>query len=414
MLVNLKICSLFLLFISSFYSGCVQRPSTEAPPNVDSTELPPVVDQGDLRLGAERFEAYLPLLEGQRVAMLVNQTSRIGADHLVDRLVEQGVDVRKIFAPEHGFRGEADRRAGVKDGKDEKTGLPITSLYGKKKKATPADLAGIDWVVFDIQDVGVRFYTYIGSMHYMMEACAENDINLLILDRPNPNGHYVDGPILDMAYQSFVGMHPVPVVHGMTVGEYAQMINGEAWLGVDQRCNLKVIPCTGYDHQKSYILPIKPSPNLPNNRSIYLYPSLCFFEGTPISVGRGTDKQFQILGHPDLETGDFLFTPKPMPGASKPVLEGQQCRGFDLTYLTEDDLWEQREVQLWFLREVYQHFPNKDAFFKKNGFFNTLAGGPDLGQQIAAGWTEEEIRATWKEGLSAFKATRQQYLLYPE
>ena len=346
--------------------------------------------------------------------MLVNQTSRIGEVHLVDHLLDLGVNIQKIFAPEHGFRGEADRGASIKDGKDERTGLPIISLYGSKKKPTPADLAGLDWG--GIRHTGCRRpLLHLHQQHALHDGgpARKNDLGFLVLDRPNPNGHYVDGPVLDLEYRSFVGMHPVPVVHGMTVGEYAQMIRGEGWLADELRGELKVIPCLNYTHQYPYSLPVKPSPNLPNDRSIYLYPSLCFFEGTPISVGRGTNNQFQVVGHPDLTIGDYYFTPVSMPGATRPVLEGKRCRGFDLTYLTEEDLFAEGKLQLSYLLEVYQHFPRKEAFFLKNGFFDKLAGGSELRQQIEENWGEEEIRASWQEGLKEFRLVRERYLLYP-
>ncbi len=413
MLANLKIYSLFLLCLLTGQLACQGgRPSTTPPTEPRPvTDLPP--EGEELRLGAERFEEYVGRLVGKRVALLVNQTSRVGEQHLVDVLLEKGVRIERIFAPEHGFRGQADRGASVVDGKAARTGLPIISLYGKKKKPSPADLAGIDVVLFDIQDVGVRFYTYIGSMHYLMEGCAENEVDLIVLDRPNPNGHYVDGNILDLAHRSFVGMHPVPIVHGMTVGEYARMINGEGWLAGGRRCQLLVIDCENYRRSQAYRLPVKPSPNLPNNRSIYLYPSLCLFEGTPFSVGRGTDQQFQIVGHPELEIGDYYFSPVSRPGATRPVLVGQRWRGFDLTYLSENDLWEEGRIQLIYLTEAYGHFPDRARFFNDNGFFDTLAGGPELRQQLEAGWSEAEIRASWREGLEAFKVLRKPYLVYP-
>ncbi len=413
MLANLKIYGLFLLLVATFQPSCRDNGTQTQPTSSENPTTETPIETRTLRMGAERFEEYLGELVDKRVALLVNQTSQIGNRHLVDVLLEKGVRITQIFAPEHGFRGEADRGASVKDGKDTKTGLPITSLYGRKKKASPEDLAGIDVVLFDIQDVGVRFYTYIGSMHYMMEACAENEVDFMVLDRPNPNGHYVDGNILDMEYRSFVGMHPVPIVHGMTVGEYARMLNGEGWLANGVKCPLRVIDCEHYSRQEPYTLPIKPSPNLPNNRSIYLYPSLCFFEGTPLSVGRGTEQQFQVLGHPDLTIGDYYFTPVSMAGASRPVLEGQRSRGFDLTYLEEYDLWEEGKIQLSYLIEAYAHFPNRASFFNKNGFFDTLAGGTELRQQLKAGWSEEEIRESWREGLEQFKTMRKRYLQYP-
>jgi uncharacterized protein YbbC (DUF1343 family) len=342
----------------------------------------------------------------------VNHTSLVGDRHLVDVLKTQGVDIGTIFAPEHGFRGTADAGEKIKDGLDPETGIPVVSLYGQKRKPAPEDLADLDWVIFDIQDVGARFYTFISSMHYVMEACAENDKPLIILDRPNPNGHYVDGPLRLEGYQSFVGMHPVPVIHGMTVGEYAQMVNGEGWLANGVRCQLKVVTCEQYSHQSAYTLPVKPSPNLPNMRSIYLYPSLCFFEGTQLSIGRGTDKQFQVLGHPDLAIGEYTFTPQPNPGAKYPKLQGKECRGYDLTTLSEEEIRAKARLDLSYLIQMYNAFPKKSDFFLENKWIDKLAGGPDLRVQIMAGQSEEEIRKSWEPGLMKFNSIREKYLLY--
>lgn len=382
---------------------------------MDSDTIAPAKLPLALSAGAERMELYLPrLLQCKGVALLVNQTSVIGSTHLVDTLLALGVPVRQIFAPEHGFRGTADAGEAVKDSRDTKTGLPLISLYGASKKPQAADLNGIDWVIFDIQDVGARFYTYISSMHYMMEACADFQIPFMVLDRPNPNGHYVDGPVLDVNYRSFVGMHPVPVVHGMTVGEYAKMINGEGWLGAGKQCQLEVIPCQGYHHQSAYPLPIKPSPNLPDMGSIYCYPSTCFFEGTVASEGRGTAHPFQIYGHPDSGTGDFYFTPVSMPGAKYPKLEGQRCRGFDLSTLPHDSLFAIGQLQLQYLIDFYQAFPDKERFFLENKFFDKLAGNATLRQQIRDGCTEEQIRDSWQGGLNQFKQIRAKYLIYEQ
>lgn len=371
------------------------------------------VDAAGIRAGAERLPLYLEQLrQSKGVALLVNQTSMVGNAHLVDTLLALGVKVNKIFAPEHGFRGAADAGEKVRDGKDLDTGLPITSLYGSRRKPSEKDLEGIDAVVFDIQDVGARFYTYISSMHYVMEACAEQDVRFLVLDRPNPNGHYVDGPVLDKDYRSFVGLHPVPVVHGMTVGEYAQMINGEGWLNGSVKCKLTVIPCAGYAHGTPYELPVAPSPNLPNMRAIYLYPSLCFFEGTVASEGRGTGHQFQVYGHPDYPEGDYTFTPVPMPGARYPKLEGKLCRGYSLAGKHPDSIRAEARLNLSYLIEFYRYFPDKDNFFLSNLFFDKLAGGAELRRQVIAGKTEEEIREGWQEGLEAFGKIREKYLLY--
>ncbi len=367
-----------------------------------------------LKVGAERLDLYWPLIKDKKVAFVVNQTSRMGNAHLIDSLHAAGLDIARIFAPEHGFRGTADAGEKIKDGKDATTGIPITSLYGKKRKPSAEDLAGVDWVIFDIQDVGARFYTYISSMHYVMQACAELGVSFMVFDRPNPNGHYVDGPVLDVDYQSFVGMHKVPVVHGMTVGEYATMVNDEGWLGEGVKCDLKVIPCAGYSHQTSYVLPIKPSPNLPNNRAIYLYPSLCFFEGTQVSIGRGTDKQFQLIGLPGYPSDEFSFTPVPKDGARYPKHQDKLCKGFDLTIKEEADIRQEARLNLSYLLEVYENAPNKDDFFLKSNFFDKLAGGKSLQEQIKAGWSEQRIRESWEPQLSQFKQKRKKYLLYPD
>ena len=367
-----------------------------------------------VRMGAERTEVYLPLLQNKRVALVVNQTSTIGDTHIADALLHQGVQVVKVFAPEHGFRGKADAGEKVSNSRDVKTGLPIVSLYGKNKKPNAEMLAGIDAVIFDIQDVGARFYTYISTMHYVMEACAENNIEVLVFDRPNPNGHFVDGPVLDLAYQSFVGMHKIPIVHGMTVGELAKMINGEGWLANGLRCRLTVIPCEGYDHETFYELPIKPSPNLPNSHSIYLYPSLCLFEGTAISVGRGTDQQFQVIGDPKLYGYPFRFTPVSKSGAKYPKHENKTCYGQDLSTLSLEALRAERQFNLSYLLDIYKAYPDKATFFNKNNFFDKLAGNATLQNQIKSGMTESQIRDSWRYELDYFKYKRKNYLLYPD
>lgn len=396
-----------VVFLLIFQLNCS---NSQAPETLSAYPIPE--EALSIKVGAERLDAYLPIIREGRGGLVVNHTSRVGDQHLVDVLKSRGVKIGKIFAPEHGFRGTADAGEKIKDGLDPETGIPVVSLYGEKRKPAPEDLADLEWLIFDIQDVGARFYTFISSMHYVMEACAENNKLLIILDRPNPNGHYVDGPIRQEGYQSFVGMHPVPVVHGMTVGEYAQMVNGEGWLANGVRCQLKVITCENYAHQSSYSLPVNPSPNLPNMRSIYLYPSLCFFEGTPLSVGRGTNKQFQVLGHPDLPVGDYTFTPQPNPGARYPKLEGELCRGFDLTTISEEEIRARAKIDLSYLIKMYNAFPNKSEFFLANKWIDKLAGGPDLREQILAGKSEEEIRESWEEGLIAFQAVRGKYLLY--
>jgi len=355
---------------------------------------------------------YLPDLKGKTIGIVANQTSTVGSTHLVDTLLSLGMNIKAVFAPEHGFRGDADAGAKVSDAKDARTGLPIISLYGKNMKPTKAQLAGIDMVVFDIQDVGARFYTYISTMSYMMEACAELGIPFMVLDRPNPNGHYVDGPILDTAFRSFVGMHPVPVVHGMTMAEYAQMVNGEGWLKGGIRCDLRTITMDGYDRSMEYVLPEKPSPNLPNMRSIYLYPSICFFEGTVVSEGRGTPFPFQIFGHPDLTMGDTAFTPVATAGASSPKLMGRMCRGTSLATASPDSIRAQGRLHLGWLLASYRSFPQKGKFFNAK-FFDLLAGSSKLRNQIIAGVTEAQIRASWEDGLERFRQMRGKYLLYP-
>jgi uncharacterized protein YbbC (DUF1343 family) len=367
---------------------------------------------GRIICGAENSEYYFPLLASKRVGIVTNQTGMLILDYdkqlsIVDYLVWKKIAVQKIFAPEHGFRGTADAGEVIKDGKDTQTGLPIISLYGNNKKPKPEQLADIDILVFDLQDVGARFYTYISTLHYVMEACAENNIPLLVLDRPNPNGAIVDGPILEKEYKSFVGMHEIPVLHGMTIGEYAQMINGEKWLKDGLQCNLTVIPCLNYSHDMKYSLPVKPSPNLPNDQAINLYASLCFFEGTNVSVGRGTEKQFQIYGSPFLPENefDFSFTPKPNFGAKDPVHNGKLCFGEDLTKIKKVN-----QLELKWLLKAYSKTTDKTVFF--NDFFTKLAGTKKLREQIEAGMTEKEIRKTWQEGLEQFKRMRKKYILY--
>ncbi len=373
--------------------------------------VPETTPAAPILVGAERTDAYLGQLRGRKVGLIVNQTSTVNETHLVDYLVSQNIAIQKIFAPEHGFRGTADAGQQIENGADPKTGLPIISLYGKNKKPTKSQLAGIDLVIFDIQDVGARFYTYISTMHYVMEACAEQEIDFWVLDRPNPNGHYVAGPVLDPAYRSFVGMHPVPVVHGMTVGEYAQMINGEKWLTNGIQCSLSVITCENYTHDRPYELPIKPSPNLPNQSSIYLYPSLCFLEGTTASAGRGTNRQFQIYGHPDYPGGDAEFTPVSMPGAKYPKHENKICYGYDLSGEPLSELRD-RKLDLNYLIDFYRFFPDKKYFFLKNNFIDKLAGTDALRKDIIAGKSATEIEDSWKPGVEAFKKVRERYLLY--
>lgn len=366
-------------------------------------------------VGAERTTTYLPLLAGKKVGVVGNQTTRIGTSHLVDSLLALGVEVKKVFAPEHGFRGNADAGEHVKDGKDAKTGLPIISLYGKHKKPTVEDFQDLELIIFDIQDVGARFYTYISTLHYIMEASAEQGKPVLVLDRPNPNGFYVDGPVLQEAQTSFIGKHPVPVVHGMTIGEYAQMINGEGWLEGGVQCELQVITCENYTHQDLYKLPVRPSPNLPNMSSIWLYPSLCFFEGTQVSVGRGTELPFQIIGFPGCEGRAFDFIPESMPGAAKnPKHKDELCTGINLYWYGQLIMRNSGKLHFSWLMEMYEAYPNKSKFFLSNGFFHLLAGNKELMQQIKAGTSEQEIRVSWEPALSEYKAMRKKYLLYPD
>ncbi len=360
----------------------------------------------DLVLGAEDLTTLLPKLEGKRVALLVNNTSRIGKTHVVDTLKSRGVNLIKIFSPEHGFRGNTPDGERVKDGIDPRSNLPIVSLYGSAKKPTRKQLEDVDIVVFDIQDVGVRFFTYVSTLYYMMEACSENNKTVIVLDRPNPNGSYVDGPILEAEFESFVGLIAIPIVHGMTVGELANMMNGESWFKDGVQCKLEVVPMKNYKHTTAYTLPIKPSPNLPTQNSILWYPSLCLFEGTVISVGRGTQTPFEIIGNPDLKGYDFNFTPQPIDSMSiHPPHENRVCYGLDLRKVEPA-----AEISLKYLLEFYEKYPKKDQFFTP--YFNTLAGNSTLQEQIISGMSEEEIKLTWQRELNAFKARRSKYLLY--
>ena len=357
--------------------------------------------------GAERMEEYLEEIRGKRVALVVNQTSVIGNTHLVDTLVSRAINVVKILAPEHGFRGEVPDGAQIKDAKDQKTGIPIVSIYGKTRKPTPEMLEDVDVLVFDIQDVGVRCYTFISTMHYVMEAAAENNKTVIILDRPNPNGMYVDGPVKDKEINRFEAMHPIPLVHGLTVGELAQMINGEGWLANGVQCKLKLVPVAGWDHNTPYHLPIKPSPNLPNDNAIALYPSLVLFEGTVVSVGRGTSHPFEVIGHPQYTQGTYSFTPQPNAGSKYPPLEGELCHGqhFKNRKVT-------RALTLEYLLKYHKALKAHAPFFRS--YINVLAGTKSLKKQVEAGFSEEQIKATWQPELKAYKAMRKQYLRYPD
>ena len=360
--------------------------------------------------GSYRIELYRDLISDKSLAVVANQTSMVGQVHFVDTLSSIGFNIKIIFAPEHGFRDMADAGENIEDGKDPKTGIPLISLYGSHRKPTEGDLRGIDAVIFDIQDVGARFYTYISTLHYVMESCAENGVKCIVLDRPNPNGFYFDGNIPDTAYSSFVGMHPVPVVHGMTIGEYALMINGEGWLKRGIKCDLTVIKCDNYDHNTYYNLPVRPSPNLPNQNSVYLYPSICFFEGTTLSLGRGTPFPFQVFGSPELPDNGFSFTPASVPGAKNPPLLGVKCYGTDLRDALEKKIVPKPELNLSWLIHAYNDFPDKDKFFTP--YFDLLAGGPQMRNQIQNGMTASQIRASWMEGLSNFGKIREKYILY--
>lgn len=361
-----------------------------------------------LRLAADRTDAILDVVKNKRVALVVNQTSVLSNGvHLLDTLLDCGVDIKLIFAPEHGFRGNADAGEPVINGKDYKTGINVVSLYGKNYKPTAQMLSEVDMVIFDIQDVGARFYTYISTMHYVMEACAENDKWCIILDRPNPND-FVDGPILDLKFRSFVGMHPIPILHGLTVGELAEMINGEGWLANGLRCDLTVIKMTGWKHGQSYSLPIKPSPNLPNDQAVRLYASLCFFEATQISIGRGTVFPFQVIGAPNNRYGNFKFTPGSLPGAKNPLFKDKVCYGVDLrNYSFEGGL------TLSFLLDFYKKSGLGASFFSSPKFMNLLSGNNILKQQIIKGMSEKEIRLSWQPGLKKYLLLRTKYMLYP-
>lgn len=414
-----------LLIILLLWNGLAYSQLTDKP--INGSAITP---------GAMRMEVYLPLLKGKAVALFANQTSMVGETHLVDTLIKSGIKVVKIFGPEHGFRGVADAGEHVNDAVDSKTGLPVISLYGSHKKATKEDLKDVDVLIFDIQDVGVRFYTFISSLQYYLEAALENHKPLLILDRPNPNGFYVDGPVLDMKFKSFVGMQPVPIVYGLTVGEYAMMLAGENWLSPEANAinayNIKtnptadtpfhvlVIKCKNYDHGSKYLLPVNPSPNLKEMQSIYLYPSTCFFEGTVLSEGRGTDKPFQYFGHPSFSKNLFPFTPMPNAGAKSSKCFYQQCYGWNLSGSNEEILKKLSkrsggyQIQLKYLIDAYKLFPGKDTFFLKNNFINKLAGNDVLAEQVKKGLSEKQIRKSWEPALDNYKKIRKKYLLYKD
>ena len=395
-----------LILLFSFGCSSVKKSKVESHQSKEIETSSQKIKILALKTGADNYETYLPILINKKIGIVTNPTGIVeNKKHLVDFLLENKVDLQKIYAPEHGFRGTADAGEVIKDGKDIQTNLPIISLYGNNKKPKSEQLADIDIMIFDIQDVGARFYTYISTLHYVMEACAENNIELLVLDRPNPNGSIIDGPILEMEHKSFVGMHPIPVLHGMTIGEYAKMINGEKWLANGVTCNLTVIPCANYKREMPYSLPIKPSPNLPNDQSINLYASLCFFEGTNVSVGRGTEKQFQIYGSPFLLKTDFSFTPIPNFGAKEPMHKDILCYGEDLSKIKKVN-----RLELKWLIKAYANTSDKTVFF--NDFFTKLAGTKKLKEQIIEGISEKEIRKSWEADLNAFKEMRKHYLIY--
>ena len=389
---------LFLFFTISIFFSCCNTYAQRK-----------ILNDQDAIVGASRLELYLPEIKDKNVGIVANQTSVFNGTHLIDTLLTYNIDIRKIFTPEHGFRGKADEGASVSNSIDEKTNIPIISLYGNNKKPTSSQLEDIDVLLFDLQDVGTRFYTYISTMTYVMEAAAENDISVIILDRPNPNGFYIDGPVLEDENSSFVGLHQVPVVYGLTIGEYALMVNGEHWLKDSLQCNLQVIPLGDYDRDCIYRLSVKPSPNLPNWESVYLYPSLCFFEGTVVSVGRGTQFPFQVYGHPSIQA-DFTFTPRQAEGRNKPLLCDKQCFGKDLTDYAHNFKKEKAKINLSWLIEAYNQLKDKEKFF--NNFFLKLSGTKELQQQIEDGLSEKEIRDSWKEELDKYKEIRKKYLLY--
>ncbi len=394
---------ILILITTATIAGCCQKIQNQ-PKQLPSKEI--------ILTGAYSTLKYLPLLKGKRIAVVANNTSLIGTTHLVDSLISLKVNVVKIFGPEHGFRGDQADGIEILNGKDPKTGIEVLSLYGNHKKPAIADLKDIDIIIFDIQDVGARFYTYISTLTYVMEACSENSIPLIVLDRPNPNGYYIDGPVMEKAFESFVGMHPVPVVYGLTIAEYATMVNGEKWLKDGIHCNLTIIKCDNYTHKTQYQLPVRPSPNLQDMKAIYLYPSLCLFERTVVSVGRGTENPFKVFGHPKFSKSSYSFTPLPIKGVSEdPPLKGQLCYGRNLEKEAET-IKKDGHFELKWLIEAYKNLNSQTEFFTNN--FDKLAGNSKLREQIIAGKSETEIRKSWQPELDAFKKTRKKYLLYPD
>ncbi len=427
-LTNMMICKRFIIVLfAAFFMQCTQAQKKD----ISSTAIKPAAD---------RIDAYLPLIQGKKVAIFANHTSMVGKTHLVDTLLALGVKVQTIFAPEHGFRGDADAGEKVGNTKDAKTGIDIISLYGSKRRPSVEELAAVDLIIFDIQDVGLRYYTYISSLEELMNAAIENHKPLLVLDRPNPNGYYVDGPVLEKPFKSFVGMQPVPIVYGLTIGEYGMMLVGEKWLStaankimehnqnakptVDTPFHFMVIKCEGYTHKSYYELPVAPSPNLPNMQSVLLYASTCYFEGTDVSLGRGTDKPFQVYGHPTIDKNLFSFTPRSVPGAKNPPQLDKTCYGADLSQLKIDITQpEWQQIRFEYVLKAYRLFPDKSKFFLKPSkanpqpqdyFFNKLTGNGMIMQQIIEGKSEAEIRAAWQPGLTKYKQMRKQYLLYDD
>ena len=377
-----------------------------------NAQKPVLREQHQIENGADQTTAYLSIIKNKRIGVVANHSSMIGSKHLVDSLLKHGIAIQKIFTPEHGLRGTADAGASLASGVDSTTGLHIVSLYGDKKAPSATDLQDIELMLFDLQDVGVRFYTYISTLTYVMEACAKANIPLIVLDRPNPNGFYVDGPVLEPSFQSFVGLHPVPVVYGLTIGEYALMVNGEGWLKERLKCDLNVIKLKGYTHNMIVKLKLPPSPNLRNWKAIYLYPSLCLFEGTVVSVGRGTDVPFEVYGHPLIVSGSYKFKPKPVTGASKPKLVGELCFGYNLGSNAEDFALKPAQIDLHPLLQTYKELGNKTNFF--NNYFKTLSGTDKLQKQIEAGLDATAIRESWQNDLDRYKKVRVKYLLYPD
>ncbi|MEI6822839.1 MAG: DUF1343 domain-containing protein [Bacteroidota bacterium] len=372
-----------------------------------------IILSSDIKTGSEQTERYLPWIKGKNIAIVANQSTTIHNTNLVDSLLSLGINIKKVFCPEHGFRGEAEAGETIKNKIDSKTGLNIISLYGDNKKPKAEDLKGIDIVIFDIQDVGARFFTYISTMHYVMEACAENNVEFIVLDRPNPNGYYIDGPVLEPKFTSFVGMHPVPIVHGMTIAEYATMINDEGWLKNGIKCKLRYVTVYNYNHAYLYILPIKPSPNLMNMNAIYLYPTLCLFEGSVISVGRGTNTPFQIVGNPQLDNTDFEFTPHSILGMAKdPLYNNKVCHGYNLSEYAVNILRNEKKLNLFWIIDFYKRLKDKGTFFTP--FFDKLSGTDKLRNQIIEGIKEDDIRKSWQPAISKFKLIRKKYLLYPD